>query len=142
MYLLSSRQDLKKISYAKLRVSRSVNFTLQLLSCYLTNFDQTLKAGFWDHLYQMPYVRVNFFMYPTFFTKFCGGHFLLKILLDTNFFTQNVFDLYLGNTKVLCYWKDFTRVLDGKVNLLPFNISGDISKEERMHICWKLWSRS
>ena len=36
----------------------------------------------------------------------------------------------LEYTKVLCYLKDFTRVLDGKVNLLPFKISGDVSKEE------------
>ena len=41
--------------------SRDICPYLQYLSCYLTNFDQTSKVGFWGHLYRMLYVRVKFF---------------------------------------------------------------------------------
>ena len=79
----------------------------QYLSCYLTNFDQTSRVGFWGHLYCIsfmsgwPFSSQHLSIYPyqqyihcywpnlyhTFWTQFNGGQKnLTKMLLNKNFF--------------------------------------------------------
>ena len=84
--------DLNQLqSYLSGTIFNDVNFQwdicMQYLSCYQTDFDQTLKVGFWCHLYQMPNVKVTLvqatFFLLTFWAQFFGGQTFVDCFTQT-----------------------------------------------------------
>ena len=61
-FLRTFRTDsIYQVDSCPLNICSGVICTYQeYLSCYWLNFDQTLKVSSWDHLWQMPTVKVTF----------------------------------------------------------------------------------